>query len=306
MPAPERLDHLFSDYKAIDLHVNVGLRTGDSYYDGLPEEEAVRRQFDLKDLHNTKLQRIGLRTHYSTVEIPQHLEFRFIPSVAINCIGTDPSRVEQELSRFSHPRPIVWFQSFRDPYHRFAVDSGYRRAIAASGSEESTISHTDQFGRLTRQTLEILEIARDRRAIIATPHSNYERTLPLIIEAVQMGLTVLWVHPDSRLIQTPLAVQKEIAKSFAGKVFIERAAVFLRDGKRGTYTAEKAVSDVREIGIEHIVFTSDLGRYNPNDPLLPDEGLKWFLEKLLDAGLTTEEAELGVAVNPTRIMEELR
>lgn len=303
MAIHERINILFADCRVSDIHVNVGHKVGDKYIDGDLERERVFRQFDAKTLQGEPLRHIGLRTHYSAVEIPEGASDKFIPSVTLNWVGIDPPRVEAELNRFSHSHPIIWFQSFRDPYHRQSVDAGYKKAIASEGEESIQISHTDEFGRLTTKTLEVLEIARDKSAIIATPHSNFERTLPLITTAVSMGLSVLWVHPDSRLIRTPLAIQEALSRLGPGRVFIERAAVFLRDGKRGSYSTTQIVSDVRAVGKDHIIFTSDLGRLNEKDPLLPSEGLHWYIEQLLEAGLTIEEAELGLVVNPQRLLE---
>jgi hypothetical protein len=118
-----------------------------------------------------------------------------------------------------------------------------------------------------------------------------------------MGLRVLWVHPDSRLIRTPLAIQQTIAaygrgQRGKGAVYVERAAVFLRDGKPGAYSAEQVIADVRAIGMEHIIFSSDLGRYKESDPLQPDEALRWYMERLQEAGLTADEARIGLITNP--------
>jgi hypothetical protein len=85
-----------------------------------------------------------------------------------------------------------------------------------------------------------------------------------------------------------------------GAVFVERAAVFLRDGKPGAYNAERVVAEARAIGMEHMIFSSDLGRYKQADPLLPDDGLLWYLDCLQAAGLTDDEARQGLVANPRR------
>lgn len=299
---PERIQQLFEDGRVIDVHVNVGFKIGQQCVDGDPDGEHVLRQYSPEDLRDSNLVKIGLRTHYSRLELPAVEDDRLVPSVAINWLGVSPEAIEEELDRFSHPNPIIWFQSFRDPFHRKVIDDKYRRAVVAGGEESLTVTHTDNFGHLTESTLAVLEIARDKRAIIATPHSNWERTVPLILHAVEMGLNVLWVHPDSRLIKTPLSIQQALTQGGAGRVFVERAMVFLRDGKPGAYSAKRTVSDVRAIGKEHIIFSSDLGRHKPKDLLLPDEGLRWYMEQLTAAGLTVEEAEMGLVINPLRLL----
>lgn len=299
----ERADQLFADGKVIDTHINVGNPFGGMFVDGDSSEAHVLRQFGAAELVEENLALMGLRTHYSAVFVPEGFEQKFVPSVSLNWLGIEPDKVEAELQKLSSPRPIIWFQSFRDPYHQVVVDSEYRRAIAATGEENVRISHTDEFGRLTQTSLRVLEIARDYGAIIATPHSNYERTVPLIHQAVALGLSVLWVHPDSRLINTPLVLQEVLARMGKGKVFVERAAVFLRDGKSGFYSPERIVKDVRTIGKDYIIFSSDLGRYKPEDSLLPSDGLRWYVQQLINAGLTIEEAEMGLVVNPSRLLK---
>lgn len=301
MACPDRIRQLFAEKKAIDLHVNIGHLTAHAYIDGNPTGVSVRRQFSAEELITSNLAKIGLRTHYSFVDIPKGSEYKFVPSVSINWIGLEPQVIDSQLSHISAPA-IIWFQSFRDPYHCYAADDKYRKAIAARGKEEITISHTNEFGQIKEAAMQILEIARARQAIIATPHSNHERTIPLILEAAKMGLTILWVHPDSRLINTPLDLQEAITRQFPGQVYVERAAVFPRDGIPGFYSAEKTVNDVRAIGMEHIIFTTDLGRYKETDPLMPDEGLQWYMEKLTEAGLTIEEAEMGIVNNPNKLI----
>lgn len=301
---PERVDRLFADGEVIDTHVNVGHRAVDAFVDGNPNEVHLLRQFDAAGLTNENLALMGLRTHYSAMSIPEGFEQKFVPSASLNWLGVGPQEVENELRRLNHRRPIIWFQSFRDPYHQVARRTVASVELLAIGGEENLrISHTDEFGRLTQTSLSVLEIARDYGGIIATPHSNYERTVPLIYQAVALGLSVLWVHPDSRLINTPLALQEALARMGKGKVFVERAAVFLRDGKPGFYSPERIVRDVRTIGKDYIIFSSDLGRYKPRDPLLPSEGLRWYVQQLINAGLTIEEAQMGLIVNPSRLLK---
>lgn len=298
------IESLFAATEVCDLHVNVGHHTADGCIDGDAQGEHVRRQFAATDLLDSGLKLIGLRTHYSRVVVPADSAC-LLPSVALNWTGIDPDKVAQELQQYAHPHPIVWFQSFCDPYHRSVIDAAYRTSIAAGGTEHTTVTHTDAYGRLSAETLAVLEIARDRGAVIATPHANWERSVPLIIQAVDMGLRVLWVHPDSRLIRTPLEIQRHLVaygREHPGKgaVYVERAAVFLRDGKPGAYSAEQIVADVRMFGKEHIVFSSDLGRYKAVDPVRPAEGLHWYIEQLQMAGLTDEEARMGLSINPYR------
>lgn len=300
---PDRIESMFALGRISDVHVNVGHQVGDAFVDGDPTGVHVLRQFGAEQLTNENLALMGLRTHYSAASVPEGFERKFVPSVSLNWLGIQAENVEIELQRLRHPRPIIWFQSFRDPYHQVVVDSEYRRATAVAGEENLRISHTDEFGKLTSTSLSVLEIARDYGAIIATPHSNYERTVPLINQAVAFGLSVLWVHPDSRLINTPLVLQEALARMGKGQVFVERAAVFLRDGKAGFYSPERVVRDVRTIGKDHIIFSSDLGRYKPEDSLLPSEGLRWYAQQLINAGLTIEEAEMGLVVNPSRLLK---
>jgi hypothetical protein len=303
MPTRDAIDQMFAARQVLDVHVNVGHRYGEQVIDGDPTGEHVRREYTAADLDDVALGAIGLRTHYSAVELPGNGASRYIPSVALNWAGIDADRVAHELQRFSPGAALVWFQSFRDPYHRQVIDAAYRRSIAAGAAEVGSITHTDNWGRLSEATLAVLEVAREHGAVIATPHANWERTVPLIMQAVDMGMRVLWVHPDSRLIRTPLAVQQAVAaygkaRPGAGTVFVERAAVFLRDGKPGAYSAEQVVADVRAIGVEHILFSSDLGRFKEADPLRPDIGLRWYIHQLQDAGLTDEEARRGLVDNP--------
>lgn len=304
----ESIQKLFAGSSVIDVHVNVGRRIKRGhevqFIDGNLDSGHVVRQFDPSVLaEESTLSLMGLRSHYGPVEIPQEYKERFIPSVAINWLGVNPERVEQELQKLEHSRPIIWFQSFADPYHRSVIDEEYKQSIAAKGKESIIVTHTDQFGRLTQETLQVLEVARDQKAIIAAPHSNWERTLPLIEQAVEMGLSVLWTHPDSRLIKTPVGIQQAMAWRGVGQVFIERAAVFLRDGKPGAYSPEQIVNDISAVGMEYIIFSSDLGRFNASDPLLPEEGLEWYAQQLIKAGLTLEDLEMGLVVNPQRLLQ---
>jgi hypothetical protein len=300
MPTHDAIAQMFAERQVLDLHVNVGHRHGDQVIDGDPEGEHVRREYTPADLGDVALAAVGLRTHYSAVELPDAGTPRCIPSVALNWVGIDAERVASELRRFAPATAIIWFQSFRDPYHRHVMDAAYRRSIAAGGEEVGSITHTDAWGRLTDEALAVLEVAREYGAVIATPHANWERTVPLIMQAVDMGLRVLWVHPDSRLLRTPLAVQQAIAaygQGRPGAVYVERAAVFLRDGKPGAYSAAQVVADVRAIGAEHIIFSSDLGRYKEADPLRPDAALRWYMQQLCEAGLTDDEARQGLIEN---------
>ena len=70
--------------------------------------------------------------------------------------------------------------------------------------------------------------------------------------------------------------------------------------RRGDTPIEELVEEIRELGADHVLLSSDVGQ--PSSPY-PDEAMEMFAEMLLENGLSQDELDWCFKKNPKRILE---
>jgi len=83
--------------------------------------------------------------------------------------------------------------------------------------------------------------------------------------------------------------------------YVEKEYVSIDEGMSGGPAGgvRRVAEQIRAVGAEHCILSSDLGVYTLPTPL---EGLREFIACLLDLGITTDEIEQMVAVNPAQLL----
>lgn len=117
----------------------------------------------------------------------------------------------------------------------------------------------------------------------------------MVAAARGRGIRTIVTHATSFFI--PLEVQREAAGLGA---FIEQCGnSIFREG--GAEKCALMLHEVREVGPEHVVLSTDLGQAaNP----LPSIGFGFWLQQFLEGGFTAEEVALMVQGNPRAALGE--
>ena len=156
------------------------------------------------------------------------------------------------------------------------------------------ITVTGRKGKLKKEVIEILKILSKRDIILSTGHLSQRESILLVREAKKRGIEkILITHPDHLLIQMSVEVQRDLARE---GFFFDRC---FPTERTSPLTMEEMAKRIREVGVTTTVLTSDFGQ--PENPF-PVEGLRSYIQHLIQLGFSDEEIDHMVRINPQRLL----
>ena len=281
---------------AIDLHQHAAPSLFERITDdfGLAEQarQAGMRAVLLKAHEQDTTGRAALvRTRVSGVEV--------FGGVVLNWIagGLNPHAVDASIKLGAR---MVWMPTLSAQHHiDYFGGSHFGRAMkarAAPRAESRGISVLGEHGELTTDTQEILKLIAEAGICLSTGHLSLFEIKALVPEARKAGVKkILVTHPDLGLSGISLDEQKWLATEGA---IIEKDIITMMPAWQ-SLNLEAMVKSIRELGPEHCVLGTDFGQ--PQHPA-PAEGLRMFIQMLLDQGITPEEIQTMVVKNPARLL----
>ena len=216
--------------------------------------------------------------------------------------GINPSAVE--MAGRSGAK-IVWFPTCDGAYEQEHVFSGdlnkklpYWAQIVIQMKEEGIITPTIKIlenGKLTDNTIKVLEIIAKHKMILATAHLSHEETFALVKEAKKRSVErIIVTHVDFPTTFYTIEEQKQLVSLGA---YMEHVYTTWATDK---VDFETTVSQIKAIGADHIVLGTDLGQ---STALYPDEGLLVFAQKLVDSGIKEADVEKMTVHNNTMLLK---
>ncbi|MBN2240549.1 MAG: hypothetical protein JW712_12315 [Dehalococcoidales bacterium] len=188
---------------------------------------------------------------------------------------------------------VVWMPTFSS---KNSIDMMRAQGFPAKGDGISII---DKDGKLIPEIIPILEVIQKNDMVLATGHISPKEILPLIKEAQNIGVKkIIVTHPtDKEFMEEVLTIEEmqQLAKSGA---FMEFTIIGILPNEFCHHPAER-VKVIKTIGAEHCIVSTDLGQ--PQNPT-PVEGMRLFIATLLHHGITPEEIELMVKINPAKLL----
>lgn len=154
---------------------------------------------------------------------------------------------------------------------------------------------------LITEAREILEIIADRDLVLSTAHLSPEESILLIKEARNVGVKkILVTHPLQVPVHASIEQQRAMAKEGA---YMEHCfAVFMPDyvARFRHQTSPREMAEaITQVGPEHCVIATDCGqKANPG----AIEALEMFIRVLLECGITSENIERMVKLNPLQLL----
>ncbi|MCI8291974.1 MAG: hypothetical protein HFH53_00355 [Hespellia sp.] len=180
---------------------------------------------------------------------------------------------------------VVWFPAF-DARH-------CRKGIGQDGG----IVILDEMGKLKKEALDVLDIAKQYDMVVCKGHMSYLETEALFTAAVQKGITkMVNTHPLSD--SWGLFTKEEIRRLSDIGAYTELVFGNLMP-RLGSMDPADYVDLVRELGAEHMIMSTDLAQCM--DPT-PAEGMRFFIGTMLQFGCTEEEVEWMVKKNPAKLL----
>lgn len=182
---------------------------------------------------------------------------------------------------------VLWFPTFDAQY--------CRQAIGRKGG----IYILDANGKLLPEVPEILKIVKKYNIVLCSGHLSYAETLALFEEAIKQGIDkMVATHPLSDVAWAPMTMDQMKHLASMG-VYIEhcfRNCMPLL----GSYDPMNYVEAIREIGAEHTIMCTDYAQVTDTTPA---EGMRMFIGMMLQLGISEEEVELMVKVNPAKLLD---
>jgi len=171
-----------------------------------------------------------------------------------------------------------------------------QRELAAEGISPPPLSVIDDAGELVEPARRCLERIGKHNMILATGHLGRREIFALVRAAKSMGLKkVVVTHAEFPSQSLTGDEQKELADLGA---IIEHCFTTTYTGKAPW---DLAFANIRKAGVSRALISTDLGQ-TINPPVA--EGFAMFVQRLLDAGFTTDEVRTMAVTNPTRLVDE--
>ena len=176
---------------------------------------------------------------------------------------------------------VVWMPTF---------DSAWsRERFGRWNSQQPAMTVFDADGRLLEVCGTLLDLIAEHDATLCTGHLSPEETLAMVMASRERGIRTIVTHATSFFI--PMEVQRAAADLGA---FVEQCGNSIyREG--GIAIRDQMLREVRELGPEHVVLSTDLGQAtNP----LPSIGYGYWLQQFLEGGFTGAEVQRMAQENP--------
>ncbi len=182
---------------------------------------------------------------------------------------------------------VVWMPTFS------SVPDMERHGLSGQG-----IKILDEKGMILPEVQQILDIIKSHEMVLATGHIKVAESFALVDEAKKKGITkIVITHPSSTMFGDTMSIEKQRQMADKG-AFIEHCFSSTMPLGQRVHPMEIA-KDVRAVGAEHCILTTDLGQDN-NPP--PAEGMRMMVVNLLRCELSVEEMELMIKVNPAKLL----
>jgi len=195
--------------------------------------------------------------------------------------GINPRAVEAALGLGAR---IIWMPTLDAACHRRAFGFGGGFAAQSSGLETQaeglTLLHA---GHLIPEVREIMALARDRGAAVATGHVSFEEIAALVAEAQAQGFRkLILTHPYDKAPGLTLEQVRSLARPWVTVEF-----VFCSITPNWAFTDAATIAHcLKTIGAERFVISSDGGQaHNP----MPADGYRRFVDLLHAEGIGQDD-----------------
>jgi len=199
---------------------------------------------------------------------------------------------------------IVWFPTVdseheqenlaHSPPEKLPYWAKIQQQMKAEGILSPTICILED-ERLKGEVFDILDIIARYNMILATSHISRAETFALVRAAKERKVErIIITHVDFPSTFYSVQEQRELLRFGA---FVEHCYTTPATGK---VMWDIAIEQIRAIGVERVVLTTDLGQ---TTGVFPDEGLALYGEKLLENGFSETDIRTMIVENPATLIE---
>ncbi len=222
---------------------------------------------------------------------------RFFGSLTLNppVGGLNPHAVAAALRLGA---VVIFFPTYAAKYQieRMGVD-GFPEPFPWARTVEAGIGILDTQGELKPEVLDILRLIDQHEAVLATGHLSPPETLVLLERAAHEGVRRMIVTHASEPVPN-MSVDDQRRAVECGAV-IEHSLMALTACCGPFLTAEAMIDQIRQVGPEYIILSSDFGQAANGPPMA---ALTRYLSELRSQGLTPQDIHTMMVSNPARLL----
>lgn len=275
---------------SIDMHMHPGLTKGLSRIDAI---EAARQA------QQAGMKAIVLKSHNYTAAAVAIIVNQLVPDIKVFgsvCLDYEIGGINFHAVENSAQlgAKVVWMPTFSSAN---SINKMRAQGLPLKGEGFSIL---DEAGNLVTEMEPILSLIQKNNMVLATGHISPQEIFVLVKEAQKVGIKkIVITHPTDKEFMEKVLTIKELQQLAKIGAFIEFTIIGILPNEFGHDPAQ-LVQVIKTIGPEHCILSTDLGQ--PQNPL-PVEGMRLFIATLLRHGITREEIELMVKVNPAGLLD---
>ena len=182
---------------------------------------------------------------------------------------------------------VVWLPTFLSA-----------RDMERFGQPEKGISVFEEERELKKETIEVLEQIKRYDLVLATGHIDVDETNAVVDKARELGIERIVITHAITAHAGGQPTMEEMKRWIGQGCTIEHVLYGLLP--RARVISETDLADaIRELGPEHCIMSTDMGQiFNPP----PAWGMRMFIASMLGNGITDDEVETMVKMNPAKVL----
>jgi hypothetical protein len=199
--------------------------------------------------------------------------------------GLNPAAVATALANGA---AVVWMPTFSS-----SVD---RRKLGLPGPG---IALLDANGHLVPAVQEILRLAREHDAVVATGHVDLAEQFAVVDAAHALGVRVLMTHALETLVGPDHTLAHVVELADRGAVIEFTYLTCIPGGMAATEDPMTFARAMMTVGAERAIMSTDFGQARSPHPA---EGMRLFIAEMLRAGVPAAAVDLMARRNPSRLL----
>ena len=199
--------------------------------------------------------------------------------------GLNPAAVEVAVRTGAK---VIWMPTFSS-----VVD---RRKLGLPGPG---IPLLDERGGLVPAVQEILRLAREHDAVVATGHIDLAEQFAVVDAAAALGARVLMTHALETLVGPDHTLGHVLELANRGAMIEFTYLTCIPGGFAATEAPEAFARAMAAVGPERAIMSTDFGQVRSPHPA---EGMRLFIGEMLRCGLSPTALDLMARRNPARLL----
>jgi len=283
---------------AYDLHIHAAPSIYPRY---ITDEEAAEQA------REAGLAAIMLKCHFESTVSRARLVNKLVPEVStygglvLNRYvgGLNIRLVETVLEQGGKQ---IWFPTMDSKEHSRIFGSVGSYGLASMGAREdaekvSGISVVSEDGTLTSEASAIIELVREKKAIVGTCHLSREELHAVVQHAGAIGAKALITHPFFAVPNLSVEELRTLTDLGGIAELLAISAFNLPTAHQASLHRVKEAID--QIGPDKFIISSDGGQpFNP----MPSEALRVYAESLFELGVPASDLRTMMVENPERML----